>query len=121
FVSALPPHGVVFLYFEAANVLLSAVMRALAQAMGDDAIAGDVGSNNNHNASGYLDDGTPWISAAQAGGEHGPWGATRHGDGESYMTSYMVNSLDPAIEAIEAESPMLITRREALVDTGGPG
>lgn len=121
FVSAQPPNGVVFLYFEATNVLLSAVMKALAPALGPDAVAGDVGSNNNHNASGVLDDGTPWISAAQAGGEHGPWGATRHGDAESYMATYQVNSLDPALEQIEADGPLLITRREALPDTGGPG
>ena len=121
FISALPPHGVVFLYSEAANVVLTAVMRTLAKAMGDDAIAGDVGSNNNHNASGYFADGTPWISAAQAGGEHGPWGATRHGDGESYMTTYTANCLDPALEAIETDAPLLITRREAVIDSGGPG
>ncbi len=121
FISALPPHGVVFLYSEAANVVLTAVMRTLAQAMGENAIAGDVGSNNNHNASGFLADGTPWISAAQAGGEHGPWGATRHGDAESYMTTYTANCLDPALEAIETDAPLLITRREALIDSGGPG
>lgn len=121
FVSAQPPDGVVFLYFEATNVLLSAVMKALAPALGPDAVAGDVGSNNNHNAGGVHDDGTPWIAAAQAGGEHGPWGATRHGDAESYMTTYQANGLDPALEQIEADGPLLITRREAVPDTGGPG
>ncbi len=120
-ISALPPDGVVFLYFEAVNVLFSAVFKALAPALGDRAVAGDVGSNNNHNASGFLEDGTPWLSAAQAGGEHGPWGATRSGDGETYMTSYLANGLDPAIEAIEADAPLVMTRREAVIDSSGPG
>jgi N-methylhydantoinase B len=121
FLSALPPDGVVFLYYEATNVLLSAIFRALAPALGERAIAGDLGANNNHNASGVLQDGTPWLSSAQAGGEHGPWGATRSGDGESYMTTYLVNGLDPALEAVESDAPLLLTRREAVIDSGGPG
>ena len=47
------------------------------------AIAGDRGGTDIHNAFGLRPDGTPWVSAAQCGGEVGPFGATRHGDGET--------------------------------------
>jgi N-methylhydantoinase B len=119
--SALPPDGAIFLYWEATNALLSAMLRALAPALGADAIAGDVASCNIHNANGVLADGTPWLSGAQCGGEHGPWGATRHGDAESYMSVYQANGLDPAVEAIEADLPLVLMRREPVIDSAGPG
>jgi N-methylhydantoinase B len=119
--SALPPDGAVFLYWEATNALLSAIFRALSPVMGRGAIAGDVSSCNIHNANGVLPDGTPWLSGAQCGGEHGPWGATRHGDAESYMSVYQANGLDPALESIEADLPIAIMRREPVIDSGGPG
>jgi N-methylhydantoinase B len=43
-VSALPPDGAVFAYWEQNQVILSALLRALAQAVGPAAIAGDRGS-----------------------------------------------------------------------------
>lgn len=121
FLSALPPEGTVFLYFESSNALLTAILRAFEPVLGPDAMAGDLGGNNNHNASGVRADGSPWLSASQVGGEHGPWGATRHGDGETYMTTLQANGLDPALEAIEADSPVVVSRREPVIDSGGPG
>jgi N-methylhydantoinase B len=119
--SAMPPDGAVFLYWEASNTLVSAIFRALAPVLGEAAIAGDVASCNVHNANGVLEDGSPWLSASQCGGEHGPWGATGAGDGESYLGVYGSNGLDPAIESIEAELPLLMTRREPVVDSVGAG
>jgi N-methylhydantoinase B len=63
--SALPPEGVVFMYFEQSQALMSALLRALAGAVGEAAIAGDRGSPDLHMASGLLPDGTPWLSAMQ--------------------------------------------------------
>jgi N-methylhydantoinase B len=119
--SALPPDGAVFLYFEPTNALLSAILRAFAPVLGTKAMAGDMGGNNIHNAAGRRDDGSPWLSGAQVGGEHGPWGATSRGDGENYMVTLQANGLDPAIEAIEADVPVVVMRKESVIDTGGAG
>ena len=119
--SALPPDGAVFLYWEATNALVSALLRAFAKVMGEAAIAGDVSSANLHNAHGRYEDGTPWVSLSTCGGEHGPWGATRAGDGDSYTVNLQANNIDPAIEAIEADFPVVVMRRDYVADTGGPG
>jgi N-methylhydantoinase B len=119
--AALPPDGAVFLYWETTGALVSAIFRALAAALGPEAIAGDVGSANIHNANGVRADGTPWVSGAQCGGEHGPRGATRAGDADSYTFHFQANNIDPALESIESDIPVVITRREYVPDTGGPG
>ncbi len=120
-ISALPPDGAVLAYWEQSNAMLSAVLRALAQAVGEAAIAGDRGGAELHNASGVRPDGTPWISVAQVGGEIGPFGANRFGDGDSQMISYLANGIAPAVEAIESESPIVVLRHEIVPDSGGPG
>ena len=51
-VSALPPDGAVFAYWEQSQVMLSAVLRALAQGVGEAALAGDRGSADIHSANG---------------------------------------------------------------------
>jgi N-methylhydantoinase B len=119
--SALPPDGAVFAYWEQSQVILSAVLRALAQALGDRAIGGDRGSADIHNANGVRPDGSPWISAAQVGGEVGPFGGNRHGDADSQMLSYQANGIGVAVEAVESDSPVVVLRHEALPDTAGPG
>ncbi len=121
FVSALPPEGAIFLYWESSAPLLLAIFRALKDALGENAVGGDYGSLNIHNANGVHPDGTPWVTMAQCGGEHGPWGATKHGDADSYMVFYLANNLDPATEAIESDFPTVVLRKEYVADTGGPG
>ena len=121
FVSATPPDGAVFLYWESSGNVLLAIFRALEDALGPQAVAGDYGSLNIHNASGVLADGTPWVSTAQCGGEHGPWGATSAGDGDSYSVVYLANNLDPATEAIESDVPAVVLRKEYLPDSSGAG
>ncbi len=121
FVSATPPDGPVFLYWESSGNVLLAVFKALERALGPRAVAGDYGSLSIHNASGVLDDGTPWVTTAQCGGEHGPWGATAAGDADSYSVIYQANNLDPATEAIEADVPVVVLRKEYAIDTAGPG
>lgn len=120
-VSALPPEGAIFLYWESTNPLLTSVFRALRDALGEDAVGGDHGSLSIHNANGVHEDGTPWVTMAQCGGEHGPWGATKHGDADSYMVFYQANNIDPATEAIEADFPVVLMRKEYAPDSGGPG
>lgn len=120
-VSALPPDGVIFLYWESTMPLVNAILRALEQAVGDNAVGGDYGSLSIHNANGATADGTPWATMAQCGGEHGPWGATSAGDADSYTVFYLANNIDPATEAIEADFPVLVMRKEYVADTAGAG
>jgi N-methylhydantoinase B len=121
FIGASPPDGPLFLYWEASMPVLLAVFRALEPAVGPNAVGGDYGSLSIHNGHGVLPDGTPWVTVAQCGGEHGPWGATRHGDADSYEAFYLANNLDPATEAIESELPIVILRKEYVPDSAGSG
>ncbi|GAB3615562.1 hydantoinase B/oxoprolinase family protein [Okibacterium endophyticum] len=120
-ISALPPEGAVFLYFEQSLVILSAVLRALEEPLGQDAVAGDRGGTNLHVAFGAHPDGSSWVSALQCGGEVGPYGANRFGDADSQVMSYLANGVAPAVEAIEKDSPVVMLRMEPVPDTGGAG
>ena len=66
-------------------------------------MGGDYGSLMIHNGNG-VKDGTPWVTVAQCGGEHGPWSGTKVADGDSYTVFQLANNIDPATEAIEATS-----------------
>jgi N-methylhydantoinase B len=118
---ALPPGGAVFAYWEQSQVMIGAVLRALAQALGPAAMGGDRGCADIHNANGVHPDGTPWVSAAQVGGEVGPFGANAHGDADSNMLSYQANGLGTAVEAIESGAPVVVLRHEIVPDAAGPG
>ena len=120
-VSALPPDGAVFAYWEQSQVMLSAVLRALAQGVGEAAIAGDRGSADIHSANGVRSDGSTWISAAQVGGEIGAYGGNRHGDADSQMLSYQANGIGVAVESVESEVPVVVVRHEPVPDTAGAG
>ncbi len=120
-VTALPPEGPTMMFWETSGALIAAVFEALNPVLGLRGVGGDYGSTNTHNANGVRADGSPWTSATQAGGEHGPWGATRDGDGDSYTVLYNLNNLDPATETIEHDSPVVVLRKEHAIDTGGPG
>ena len=119
--SALPPDGAIMLYWEVSQTLLTAILREIGEVLGDAAFGGDYGSVAVHNAHGVNEDGSLWQNIGLVGGEHGPWGADRHHDGESYTVPYMINGLDPPTEAMELDSPVLLLRKEYVVDSGGPG
>lgn len=119
--SAMPPDGAIMLYWEVTQALLAGMLRELGKVLGDDAFGGDYGCVAVHNAHGRHADGRPWSNIGLVGGEHGPWGADRHHDGESYTVPYIVNGLDPATESMELESPVLLLRKEYVADTGGAG
>lgn len=121
FVSATPPHGPIFMYWEASFVVVSAIYRALADALGENAVGPDFGSMMVHNGSGEWPDGTSWLSVSTCGGEHGPWAATKAGDADSYTVNHTGNNLDPATEAIESDIPVVVMRKEYVTDSGGPG
>ncbi len=120
-VSALPPDGAVFLYFEQSQVLLATILMALEQALGQNAIAGDRGGTNLHTAFGAWPDGTPWAAIMQCGGEVGPFGANQHGDADTQCMSYLANGVAPSVEAVEKDSPVVMLRHQPVPDTAGPG
>jgi N-methylhydantoinase B len=119
--SALPPDGAVFAYGESTNALLAAMFQAMSSALGENAIAGDHGAPNLHTGVGLHPNGQLWVAIGVAGGESGPWGATRHGDADSFSKFSQANSMDTPIEAVEADYPLAIMRREYMPDTGGAG
>ena len=118
---ALPPDGAICMYFESTEGVLTATLQALAPALGEDAIAGCYGSLNMHTSNGVFPDGTPWVTIGQVGGEHGPLGATKVGDGVNGCASYLGNSFDPATESIELDTPVILLRKENVIDTAGAG
>jgi N-methylhydantoinase B len=120
-VSALPPDGAIYLYWEMSEALLLAVFRALAGPLGADAVPGNMCSGNVHSASGLYKDGTRWVCISQAGGEHGPWPGTKVGDGDSYQIFMMANNLDPATETMETDAPVVQLRKDYVMDSAGPG
>jgi N-methylhydantoinase B len=119
--SALPPDGPIMLYWEVGSVIMGALLRALADALGTRAVAGDTGSNNVHNAWGVAADGTPWACSSLAGGETGPWGANSVADGDGHTCPYLLNIMAPSIESLEADFPLRVLRKEYVADTGGAG
>lgn len=119
--SAMPPDGAIMLYWEITQTLLTALLRELGRAVGENAFGGDYGCIAVHNANGVSSDGVPWANVAVCGGEHGPWGADKNHDGDNYAVAYMANGLDPATESMEQESPVLMLRKEYAIDSGGAG
>src|SRR6185437_17071130 len=51
-ISALPPDGAVFLYYEQSQVMINALLQAFAEALGPAAMAGDRGGTDIHTAFG---------------------------------------------------------------------
>jgi len=121
FLSATPPDGPIFLYWEASMPVVNAILKALKDHVGEEAIAGDCGSPITHNGGGRHPDGSPWVTIGQGGGEHGPWGGTRIGDGDSYQMHCMTNNMDPAVEVVERDVPIVIMRGDYVVDSAGAG
>ncbi|AHH17610.1 N-methylhydantoinase [Nocardia nova SH22a] len=121
FLTAMPPEGAPMMFWESSGALIAGIFDALNPVLGVNGVGGDYGSTNTHNANGLRADGTPWTSATQCGGEHGPWGATKEADGDSYTVLFNLNNLDPATETIEHDSPVVMLRKEHAIDTGGAG
>ncbi|MGE0068449.1 MAG: hydantoinase B/oxoprolinase family protein, partial [Solirubrobacterales bacterium] len=119
--SALPPEGGIFFYMEVTGLIMTVLIRALADALGENAIGGDYGTLCHHNAYGTRPDGTPWAASAVAGGETGPWGASKAGDADGHSCQYLLNFMAPPSELLELGFPVMILRREYAPDTGGIG
>jgi N-methylhydantoinase B len=60
----------------------------------------------------------PWIYfySAQSG-----YGATPGNDGHSFSQIPLANGIDPSVEAVEQDLPVVIVERQFTTDSGGPG
>ena len=120
-ISALPPDGAVFLYFEQSQIILATLLMALEEALGPNALAGDRGQTNLHTAFGAWPDGRPWAAIMVCGGEIGPYGANRFGDADTQCMSYLANGVCPSVEQVEKDSAVIMLRHQPVPDTAGPG
>jgi N-methylhydantoinase B len=119
-VTATPPDGAVFSFWEGLGIVLAAAMEALNALVGPRGVATDGRANWIHNASGRWPDGRAWLDV-RCGAMHTGWGATADGDADNGQISRTANTLDAPIEIIERDAPVLVLRREYLPDSGGVG
>jgi N-methylhydantoinase B len=100
------------------HFLTEIVYRALAQALPDRVIAASGGTPATMNVFyGKRNDGRPWHSVIIRGGGMG--GSNRR-DGESVYI-FPANGANTPVEIFESDTPLLVERRELLVDSCGPG
>jgi N-methylhydantoinase B len=94
------------------------IYRALAQALPDRVIAGSGGTPATMNVFyGTRNDGKPWHSVIIRGGG---MGASSQRDGEnSYI--FPANGANTPVEILESDTPLIVERRELLIDSGGAG
>jgi N-methylhydantoinase B len=108
-------------YYNIVNVTgVHAIFAALNPVLGPDAVApGTVSTILGQY--GRLPDGSEWPQPATLCGV-GPWGATKHGDGDSGQQSWFSNlRLDGGAEAAERSFPVLNLTSEYVADTAGAG
>jgi N-methylhydantoinase B len=100
------------------HFLTEIVYRALAQALPDRVIAASGGTPATMNVFyGKRNDGRPWHSVIIRGGG---MGASNRRDGESVYI-FPANGANTPVEIFESDTPLLVERRELLVDSCGPG
>jgi N-methylhydantoinase B len=100
------------------HFLTEIVYRALAQALPDRVLAASGGTPATMNVFyGKRNDGRPWHSVIIRGGGMG--GSNRR-DGESVYI-FPANGANTPVEIFESDTPLLVERRELLVDSCGPG
>ena len=94
------------------------IYRALAQALPDRVIAAGGGTPATMQVFyGARGDGRPFHSVLIRGGGLGA-GASRDGEG-SFI--FPANGANTPVEILESDAPIVVLRRELLVDSGGPG
>lgn len=94
------------------------IYRAMAGAMPDRVIAGSGGTPATMNVFyGRRANGTPFHSVIIRGGG---MGASRDSDG-NYVYIFPANGANTPVEILESDTPLMVERRELLVDSGGPG
>jgi N-methylhydantoinase B/oxoprolinase/acetone carboxylase alpha subunit len=94
------------------------IYRAMAGAMPDRVIAGSGGTPATMNVFyGRRANGRPFHSVIIRGGG---MGASSRSDG-NYIYIFPANGANTPVEILESDTPLMVERRELLVDSGGPG
>jgi N-methylhydantoinase B len=119
-ISALPPAATT-LYWEGAEAVFNAVVKALNNGLGQDAFGGHYGTNMALLATGPLSDGDASRIYVAPLFCLGAFGASRSGDGEAFISMSQQNIMDQSIEATEDDFPFVILRKEFIADTSGAG
>ena len=100
------------------HFLTEIVYRALANALPERVIAGSGGTPATMNVLyGKRNDGTPWHSVRIRGGG---MGAGSRADG-NYVYIFPANGANTPVEIFESDTPLLVEKREFIIDSGGPG
>ncbi len=100
------------------HFLTEIVYRALAEAMPERVIAGSGGTPATMNVFyGKRADGSPWHSVMIRGGG---MGASYLEDGH-YVSIFPANGANTPVEILESDTPLIVEKRELLIDSGGPG
>jgi N-methylhydantoinase B len=139
FIAARPPAPTT-LYFDAAEAVFSAVVKALTGAISTGGFAGHFGTNMGLVVTGGAvaaqPEADPGHGVPVRLGARGPRGATtfvapmislggfgasRGQDGENYVSMSQQNVMDMSVEALEEDYPLLIARKEFVADRAGPG
>ena len=94
------------------------IYRALARALPDRVLAGSGGTPATMNVFyGKRNDGRPWHSVIIRGGG---MGASTVNDGY-YVYIFPANGANTPVEILESDTPLIVEKRELLMDSGGPG
>ena len=100
------------------HFLTEIIYRAMADVLPGRVIAGSGGTPATMNVFyGKRGDGNPWHSVIIRGGG---MGASSEADG-AYCYIFPANGANTPVEIFESDTPLLIEKREFLVDSGGPG
>src|SRR3989304_2529076 len=120
FISALPP-ATTSSYFEGAEAVFNAVVKALLPGLGEAAFAGHYGTNVGQFAYGHDPRPRRERSYFAPFALLGAFGGTSAGDGEHFISLSQQNIMDFSCEAIEDDFPILILRKEFIQDSPGQG
>jgi N-methylhydantoinase B len=121
-----PPHAC-FGYFEIVMLIVHAIYQALNPILGEDAVTASkmVQAVSDHS---YGPDGEEVLtSAIPTHPQCGPWGATKHGDGDSYQQPVFQNlMMTGGVETFElgrisSGLPVVVLTSQYVSDTGGAG
>lgn len=100
------------------HFLTEVIYRALADALPGKVIAASGGTPAAMNVFyGKRKDGKPWHSVIIRGGG---MGAGANNDG-NYVYIFPANGANTPVEIFESDTPLIVEKRELLVDSGGPG
>ena len=100
------------------HFLTEIIYRAMSEVLPNRVIAASGGTPAQMNVFyGKRSDGRPWHSVIIRGGG---MGASSMNDG-NYVYIFPANGANTPIEIFESDTPLIVERRELLIDSGGPG